>query len=156
MFTQVQLLPPGPLLVLLAVLWRGSSVGQYEIPITSLTLVATLAAFSRLIVAWEPHCDNIARRSRAETVIGKEPRAGVRLDMIRFVLLSLFIVFTTLLAAAPPPHHAQNQNPRVLGTPAPPPHHAQNQNPRVLGTPAPQAVAPVERSRALHDPHDSL
>jgi hypothetical protein len=25
----------------------------------------------RLIVAWEPHCDKIARRSRAETVIGK-------------------------------------------------------------------------------------
>src|SRR5215472_11343570 len=101
MFTQVQLLPPGPLLVLLAVLWRGSSVGQYERPITSLTLVATLAAFSRLIVAWEPHCDNIARRSQAETVIGEELRAGVRLDMTRFILLSVFIAFTTLLAAAP-------------------------------------------------------
>src|SRR5215472_13926241 len=48
-----------------------------------------------------PRCDNIARRSRAETVIGKEPRAGVRLDMTRSVLLSLFIAFTTLLAAAP-------------------------------------------------------
>ena len=45
---------------------------------------------------------------------------GVRLDMTRFVLLSLFIAFTKLLAAAP------------------------------------QAVAPEERSRALHDPHDSL
>src|SRR4051794_11011104 len=53
-----------------------------------LSLVATLAAFSRLIVAWEPHCDNIARRSRAATVIGKELRAGGRLDMTRFVLLS--------------------------------------------------------------------
>src|SRR5262249_25802474 len=66
------------------------------------------------------YCDNIVRRSRAETVIGKEPRAGLRLDMTRFVFLSVFIAFTTLLAEAP------------------------------------QAVAPVERSRALHDPHDSL
>src|SRR5262249_3129783 len=125
-------------------------------------------------------------------------RAGAGLVMTRFGLLPVFIAFTTLFAAAPPPHHAQNQNPRVLGTPVPPPHHAQNQNPRVLGTPAPpphhaqnqnprvlgtpvppphhaqnqnprvlgtpvsQAVAPVTpltldaRSRALHDPHNSL
>src|SRR5215475_7168090 len=89
-------------------------------------------------------------------------RAGALLDMNRFVLLSVFIAVTTLLAAAPPPFHAQNQNPRVPGTPAPSPHHAQNQSPRVPGTPAPQAVSPVTpltndaRSRALHDPHDSL
>jgi len=65
----------------------------------------------------------------------------VRLDMTRFVLLSVFIAFTALLAAAPPPHHAQNQNPRLPGTAAP------------------QAVAPLtpnDRSRALHDPHHSL
>src|SRR5215472_12187365 len=79
--------------------------------------------------------------------------------MTRFVLVSVLIAFTTLLAAARPPHHAQNQNPRVPGTPAPPPHHAQNQKPSVLGAPAPRAVAPLtpeDRSRALHDPHDSL
>lgn len=57
--------------------------------------------------------------------------------MTRFILLSL-VAFTTLLAAVPPPHHAQNQNARVPGTQAP------------------QAVASGERSRALHDPHDSL
>jgi cyclophilin family peptidyl-prolyl cis-trans isomerase len=65
----------------------------------------------------------------------------VRLDMSRFSLLSVFITFTALLAAVPPPYDAQNQNPRALGTPAP------------------QAVAPLTpeaRSRALHDPHDSL
>src|SRR2546423_14779053 len=66
-----------------------------------------------------PHCDNIARRYRAETV-GKELRTGGRLDMTRFVLLSVFIAFTSLLAGAP------------------------------------QTLAPEERSRALHDPHDSL
>ena len=44
----------------------------------------------------------------------------MRLDMTRFILLSVFIAFTTLLAGAP------------------------------------QAVAPEERSRALHEPHDSL
>ena len=44
----------------------------------------------------------------------------VRLDMTRFVLLSVFIALTTLLAAAP------------------------------------QALSPEDRSRALHDPHDSL
>ena len=44
----------------------------------------------------------------------------MRFDMIRFILLSVSIAFTTLLAAAP------------------------------------QAVAPDERSRALHNPHDSL
>src|SRR5215472_16536284 len=43
------------------------------------------------------HCDNISRRSRAETVNGKEPGAGARLDMTRFVLLSVFIGFTTCL-----------------------------------------------------------
>jgi homoserine O-acetyltransferase len=53
----------------------------------------------------------------------------VNMDMTRSVLLSLFIAFTMLLAPAPPPHHAQ---------------------------PATQAVAPRERSSALHDPHDSL
>jgi hypothetical protein len=40
--------------------------------------------------------------------------------MSRFILLSVFIAFTTLLAAPP------------------------------------QAIAPEERSRALHDPHNSL
>src|SRR5205085_920825 len=62
----------------------------------------------------------MARHSRAETVIGEELRAGGHLDMTRFILLSVFIAFTTLLAAAP------------------------------------QAVEPEERSRALHNPHDSL
>jgi len=62
----------------------------------------------------------MVRRSGAETVICKGPRAGVRLDMTRFVLLSVFIAFATLLATTP------------------------------------QAGAPEERSRALHDPHDSL
>jgi hypothetical protein len=58
--------------------------------------------------------------------------------MARFILSSVFIAFTSLLAVAPPPHHAQNQNPRVPGTPDQ------------------QAAAPEERSRALHDPHDAL
>ena len=34
-----------------------------------------------------------------------------------------------------PPQHAQDQNPRVPGTPVLPPQHAQDQNPRVPGTP---------------------
>src|SRR5712692_4313532 len=35
MSTQVQLLPPGPFVLVLENLWRGSSVGQYERLITS-------------------------------------------------------------------------------------------------------------------------
>jgi len=57
--------------------------------------------------------------SRAETLIGKEPGAGV-LDMTQFALWSLFIAFMMLLATSP------------------------------------QAIASGDRSRALHDPHDSL
>src|SRR5437764_3127068 len=34
-----------------------------------------------------------------------------------------------------PPQHAQDQNPRVPGTPVLPPQHAPDQNPRVPGTP---------------------
>src|SRR6185312_6753488 len=54
------------------------------------------------------------------TVMPRMSHWDVRLDMTRFVLLSVFIALTTLLAAAP------------------------------------QALSPEERSRALHDPHDSL
>src|SRR5262245_6492628 len=72
--------------------------------------------------------------------IRKELRKGVRLDT-RFVLLSVFIAFTTLLAPAPPPHHAENQNPRVPGT---------------LASQAVAPLTPDDRSRALRDPHHSL
>jgi homoserine O-acetyltransferase len=67
-----------------------------------------------------------------------------RSRITRFVLVSVFIAFTTLLAAAPPPHHAQNQDPRVSGTPVP----------QVVAPATP--LTPEARSRALHDPHDPL
>src|SRR5437899_1427246 len=52
-------------------------------------------------------------------------------------ILGLLLCFSIALSAQTvlPPQHAQDQNPRMPGTPVLPPQHAQDQNPRMPGTP---------------------